>query len=81
MIETILKALEAGLVLWNTKEGKKYHEKVIKLKKEYYDEMAKHKSKRSDAVLDDITLELRFIADAFSGNVLGQSTANGGKDS
>lgn len=81
MIVAIIKALEAGLVLWNTKEGKEYLEKVIKLKKEYYDEMAKHPKKRSDANLDSITLELRFIADAFSGNVLGQSSSNGRKDS
>lgn len=81
MIEAVLKALEAGLILWNTKEGKEYYEKVIKLKKEYYSEMAKPSKKRSDAVLDDITLELRFIADSFSGNILGQSSSNGGKNS
>ena len=73
MIEAVLKVLEAGFHLWAKKEENKpqdrmweLQQKTIKLKREYYEEMAKPNNQRSDAVLDDIVLELRFVADSFS---------------
>lgn len=69
MIEAVLKALEAGLTLWNTKEGTKYLDRILNLKKDYHNEMSKPLNKRSDADLDNIIIELRFIADTFSSSV------------
>jgi len=70
-----LKILEQGLKLWNTKEGRKYLDRVIKLKKEWYEEYSR--TDRSQLALDRIQNELRIIAESFATN-LGQ---NGHSDS
>jgi hypothetical protein len=70
-----LSVLEQGLKLWNTKEGRKYLDRVIKLKKEWYEEF--NRSDRSQLALDNISRELRIIAETFANN-LGQ---NGHSDS
>lgn len=70
-----LAVLEQGLKLWNTKESRKYLDRVIKLKKEWYEEF--NRSDRSQLALDNISRELRIIAETFANN-LGQ---NGNADS
>ena len=66
MFEALAKALAAGLSLWESKEKTKYADKVLKLKKEYYEEYAKPMDQRSDDELARIEHELRLIVDAFS---------------
>jgi uncharacterized protein YqeY len=70
-----LSVLEQGLKLWNTKESRKYLDRVIKLKKEWYEEF--NRTDRSQLALDTIQRELRIIAESFANN-LGQ---NGHSDS
>lgn len=74
MLELLFKVLGAGLSIWESKEKNKYIDKLIELKKDYYEEFNKGAGHRSNAVLDNIELELRLIAEVFS-------SANGSKNS
>jgi hypothetical protein len=58
--------LVQGLKLLNAKDSTKYVDKVIKLKKEYYNELLKQQKDRSDLKLDSILDELRIIAKTFA---------------
>lgn len=57
--------LKEGLTLWNNKEATKYLDRVIKLEKEYYEEIAKPSDQQSDLAIDRILLELRIISQSF----------------
>ena len=67
MIESVFDALSAGLSLWGTKEGRKYLDRVIQLKKDWYEEF--NKERPDDNELDSITLELRHISSTFASQV------------
>ena len=71
MLETIFQALATGLSLWQSKEGRKYLDRLIELKREYYAEF--NKKRPDDAVLDNITLELQHISSSFAQAVLANS--------
>lgn len=60
-----LGVLKEGLTLWNNKESTKYLDKVLKLEKEYNEELNKPIDARSDYKLDSIMLELTVIARSF----------------
>jgi len=62
---TLLGVLHQGLVLWNSIEGRKYLDRVIKIKKEWNEEYEKPLDVRSDQRLDDLESELRIIAESF----------------
>lgn len=57
--------LKEGLKLWNNKEATKYLDRVIKLEKDYNDEMAKPLDERSDYRIDTILLELKILSQSF----------------
>ena len=57
--------LEQGLKLWNSKESTKYLDKMISLKKDWYEEYNKPLSERSDVKLDSIELQLRILCNSF----------------
>lgn len=61
----ILGVLKEGLKLWNAKEANKYVDKVIKLEKEYHEELSKPESIRSQLYLDKRLRELKTIAENF----------------
>lgn len=67
MIDSLFKVLGSGLSLWESKEKRKYVDKLIALEKEYYEEYNKEIS--DDAVLDNIRYELQFLGSAFSAKV------------
>lgn len=69
-------ALAAGLSIWNNKEARKYQDKLIALKKDYYEEYNKDISNRNDAILDNLQFELRLIAIAFATDVGKQDVKN-----
>lgn len=74
-LSLVLGILEQGLKLWNTVEGRKYLDRVIRLKKEYYEEF--NRPDRSDLALDRILDELRIIAGTFaSASVVGNDPAS-----
>jgi hypothetical protein len=64
-VQLILGVLEQGLKLWNSKEADKYISKLIKLKKEWYEEYNKPLDQRSDVRLDYIELQLRILCQSF----------------
>jgi hypothetical protein len=74
MIEAFLSVLAAGLSLWDHEEKTKYRDKYLELRKKWYEEFNKPEDIRSDAVLDNIELELRLIGEAFSTSVIGKNT-------
>lgn len=64
-LDLLLGVLKEGLKLWNSKDSTKYLDKVIKLEKEYYEELSKPSSDRSDFKLDSILLQLRILSQSF----------------
>ncbi len=74
MFASFLKALASGLSLWESKEARKYVDRLEKIKREYYEEINKPDQERSDAVLDNLEFELRLLSDSFSTSV-GESNA------
>ncbi len=65
MILQIISLLSAGLTLWSDKEKNKYIDKLIELKKKYYEESNKLEADRDDAVMDNILFELKILSDSF----------------
>lgn len=68
----VLGVLKEGLKLWNAKESVKYLDKVIKLEKEYYEELSLPEDERSQLYLDERLRELGTIAKAFVGHNSGK---------
>lgn len=64
-LQLFLGVLKEALKLWATKEGQKYLDKVIKLEKEYYEELSKPEDERSQLYLDERLLELQVISRSF----------------
>lgn len=69
MFEALLKVLGSGLSLWESSEKRKYVDRLMALKKDYYEEFSKDPAIRSDATLDNIIRELCILGDAFSTSV------------
>lgn len=69
MIAELFKVLAAGLSIWESKEKRKYVDKLMELKRDWYEEFNKGPGKRNNAVLDNIKLELRILAAAFATSV------------
>jgi hypothetical protein len=69
--------VERGLSLWNTKEGRKYLNEVIKLKQEYYNEFSR--KDRSDLALDRILERLRIIGETFAETAIGNDASSSSK--
>ncbi len=61
----VLEVLKEGLKLWNSKESTKYLDKVLKLEKEYHEELSRPEDERSQLYLDERLHELKAIAEAF----------------
>ena len=74
MIEALTGALKSGLSLWESKESRKYIDRVIKLEKEYYEE--DNKDRPDMALLDNIEFQLRLISHSFSSQVSKQNLKN-----
>ena len=64
-LDLLLGVLKEGLKLWNSKDSTKYLDKVMKLEKEYYEELSRPSSDRSDFKLDIILLQLRILSQSF----------------
>lgn len=72
----ILGILEQGLKLWNAKEANKYIDKLISLKKDWYEEYNKPIDDRSDVKLDAIELQLRILCQSFINAPKGQNSTD-----
>jgi hypothetical protein len=60
-----LGVLKEGLILWNTKESTKYLDRIIKLEKEYYEELSRSEDDRSQLALDKCMLDITTIGESF----------------
>lgn len=69
MFESLAKALAAGLSLWESKEKRKYIDRLMELKRDWYAEFNKDPAVRSDAILDHLRRELCILSDAFSSHI------------
>lgn len=77
MFLVILELLNVGLQLWLSKEKTKYIDKKLQLEKEFYAEWNKPESERSDAVLDNLSFELKILAIAFTKEAAVNNKSNG----
>lgn len=64
-LSLVFGVLEQGLKLLNTERGNHLLNKVIGLKKDYYEQLSLEESIRSQLALDTIVLELNIIAKEF----------------
>lgn len=69
MTEAYLKVLGAALSIWESKEKTKYIDKLVSLKKDYYEEINKPRDQQSDAVLDNLKFELQLVGTAYAASV------------
>lgn len=69
LIDSIFSALGSGLKLWSSVESRKYIDKYLKLRKDYYDETNKPESEQDFAVIDNIEFELKLLCDSFGSSV------------
>ena len=70
----IFTALAAGLLIWKSKESRRYLDKLMKLKREYYAE--KNKERPNMAVLDNLEFELGLLVTAFSAEAAKQKAGD-----
>ncbi len=75
MFLALVGVLEAALRLWDDKEKHKYQDKLLALKKAYYEEYNKNPERRSDAVLDNLDFELRILSSGFVSASIGKQNA------
>lgn len=69
MFLALLETLTAGLHLWSDKNKTKYLDAIYELKHKWYEEYKKAPADRSNAVLDNLDVELRICAAAFVASV------------
>jgi len=75
MFEALLTVLGAGLSIWEHKEKTKYVDKLMSLKRDWYEEYNKPDHIRSDAALDNIEFELRVLSLGFASEVGAKNSA------
>lgn len=76
LIDSIFMALGSGLKLWSSHESRKYIDKYINLKKDYYEEINKPEHLQDHAKLDNIEFELKLLCVGFNSSVGGPSPKN-----
>ena len=74
-IDTLLKVLEAGLTLWNTRQSRKYQESILDLKKKRDDELNKG-DKMDDSYLHKLERDILFLSDLFATEVRSEAFKN-----
>ena len=65
MTALLFQVLVEGLKLWNTKEGTKHLDRIIRLQTEWIEHYSKPRSQRSNNDLDEIEAELEIISKAW----------------
>lgn len=63
LIGSLFKITEHAFGIYKSKEARKYKDRVIFLKKEYYSEGNKNEEKRNHAYMDNIRNELCILAE------------------
>lgn len=76
LVSSLIGAVEAGLKLWNTKEGRKYLDEILELKKDWVNEYNKETHERSDAKLDIIEQRIMLISELFTSKIGNEDSKN-----
>lgn len=76
LVSSLIGAVEAGLKLWNTKEGRKYLDEILELKQDWVNEYNKETHERSDAKLDLIEQRIMLISELFSSKIGNEDSKN-----
>jgi hypothetical protein len=66
MTEILFGVLLTGLKLWESKESRKYLDKVIELRQSWIEEYSKPRGQRDNETLDEIETQLYLISKVFS---------------
>lgn len=66
MTEVLFSVLLSGLKLWESKESRKYIDKVIELRTNWLTEYSKPRGERDNETLDEIETQLFLISKVFS---------------
>ncbi len=74
MVQALIAALSSGLALWSHKEKTRYADRLMDLKRSWYEETNRADSDRNDAAIDAIELELRLLAFGFAATSGEQNT-------
>ena len=74
-IETLLRVLDAGLQLWNTRQSRKYQESIMDLKKKRDDELNKG-DKMDHAYLDKLERDIMFLSNLFATEIRSETFKN-----
>lgn len=69
LVDSIFSALGAGLKLWSSVESRKYIDRYLKLRQEYYEEINKPEAYQNHAKLDNIQFELSLLCHGFGTSV------------
>lgn len=75
MVLAIIGLIEAALSLANTIIKRKYINRVDELKRAYLAEYNKPLAERSDAVLDNVAMQLQIAAESLAADLKLQATA------
>lgn len=67
MFTSLLKALGAGLSIWEHKEKNKYVKKLYELEKKYYEET--NKPDYDNAVIDNLEFDICLLSRGFASEV------------
>lgn len=76
LVSSLIGAVEAGLKLWNTKEGRKYLDEILELKQDWVNEYNKETHERSDAKLDLIEQRIMLISELFTSKIGNEDSKN-----
>jgi hypothetical protein len=76
LVSSLIGAVEAGLKLWGTKEGRKYLDEILELKQDWVNEYNKETHERSDAKLDLIEQRIMLISELFSSKIGNEDSKN-----
>lgn len=76
LVSSLIGAVEAGLKLWGTKEGRKYLDEILELKQEWVNEYNKETHERSDAKLDLIEQRIMLISELFTSKIGNEDSKN-----
>ena len=74
-IETLLRVLDAGLQLWNTRQSRKYQESIMDLRKKRDDELNKG-DKMDHAYLDKLERDIMFLSNLFATEIRSETFKN-----
>ena len=74
-IETLLRVLDAGLQLWNTRQSRKYQESIMDLKKKRDDELNKG-DEMDDAYLHKLERDILYLSNLFATEIRSETFKN-----